>query len=113
MTKAVECETGTFFSALFGTIFAVTTFIQIFFLVGCGQFYTYFVLACGAVAAMGGMLDPNGGLALSLIAIETFILFVIRILGLISGPACLFTLIGLTSLTLAIAAGVRALFNAD
>ena len=101
----VRCkESETFLTTLFSGTYILTFFSSIFILNGFDfSFFTYFMIVSGLVSMTGGVLDPgDGSMAASLIAIQVFILVVCRVLGLVSGIGCLFTMVGIVSLTAAL-----------
>lgn len=107
MAKALQREAGTFFSTIFAAISFVTLFSATFFINAFeASFLVLWMYPCGLTTAALSLIDEGGGVIISIIAIQTFIFIVLRVLGLFTGGGLAFLLVGFTALVAAIGTAI-------
>lgn len=107
MAKALQREAASFFSITCAAISFVTLFASTFFLNAFeASFSILWMYPCGLTTTAFALLDEGGGFIVSLIAIQTFIFIVLRVLGLFTGGGLAWLLVGFTALVAAIGSAV-------
>lgn len=107
MAKALQREAASFFSISCAAISFVTLFISSFFINAFElSFAALWMYPCGLTTTAFALLDEGGGFIISLIAIQTFVFIVLRVLGLFTGGGLSWLLIGFTALIVGIGSAV-------